>query len=79
MLRLLKNHSFIENNNKIYYYTRKHNEDEFLIMLNLEEEKIEFETSFEWSGEIILARQRESEGNNLQNEASLAGGDCFIA
>ncbi len=59
-------------------YTRKHKEDEFLIMLNLGEEKISFKTDFSWTGRIEIARNREKEGKEIKDGASLKGGEGYV-
>ncbi|NJW53280.1 alpha-amylase family glycosyl hydrolase [Salinimicrobium oceani] len=54
-------------------YIRKHENDRFLVILNLGNTELNFTPSFKWSGIIMLSTHPEMEGKEVRDEIKIAG------
>ena len=63
---------------QLFCYIRKYKNDSFMICMNVGKEKVTYIHDFKWKGKTEIAKYREAEGIELENEVTLKGGECLL-
>lgn len=63
---------------EVICYTRKYDQTEFMVCMNLGNKKTAYSHDFKWTGKIEIARKKEKEGTLIENKIELDGGECLL-